>query len=40
MVSVYSKFDFGLPRSADRLALPPTYRDTDIGFRCATPDPP
>jgi formylglycine-generating enzyme required for sulfatase activity len=26
---------FGLPRSADRLALPPTYRDNDIGFRCA-----
>jgi serine/threonine-protein kinase len=26
---------FGLPRSADRLALPPTYRDSDIGFRCA-----
>lgn len=26
---------FGLPRSADRLALPPTYKDSDIGFRCA-----
>lgn len=26
---------FGLPRSADRLALPPTYKDADIGFRCA-----
>ena len=26
---------FGLPRSADRLALPATYRDADIGFRCA-----
>ncbi len=30
---------FGLPRSADRLALPPTYKDADIGFRCAQ-DPP
>ena len=27
---------FGLPRSADRLALPATYRDADIGFRCAS----
>lgn len=26
---------FGLPRSADRLALPANYRDADIGFRCA-----
>ena len=26
---------FGLPRAADRLALPLDYRDADIGFRCA-----
>lgn len=26
---------FGLPRSANRLAFPPDYRDDDIGFRCA-----
>lgn len=26
---------YGLPRSSDRLALPATYRDVDIGFRCA-----
>lgn len=26
---------FGLPRTADRLALPLDYRDGDIGFRCA-----
>jgi serine/threonine-protein kinase len=26
---------FGLPRAADRLALPEDYRDVDIGFRCA-----
>jgi serine/threonine-protein kinase len=26
---------FGLPRASDRLALPATYRDGDIGFRCA-----
>lgn len=26
---------FGLPRAADRLALPESYRDVDIGFRCA-----
>lgn len=26
---------FGLPRAADRLALPKGYRDVDIGFRCA-----
>jgi serine/threonine-protein kinase len=26
---------FGLPRSSDRIALPLTYRDIDIGFRCA-----
>jgi len=26
---------FGLSRSSDRLALPATYRDVDIGFRCA-----
>lgn len=26
---------FGLPRAADRLALPLDYRDGDIGFRCA-----
>ena len=25
----------GLPRSSDRLALPGSYRDVDIGFRCA-----
>lgn len=30
---------FGLPRSADRLALPGNYRDADIGFRCAAPVP-
>ncbi|MCS6912884.1 MAG: formylglycine-generating enzyme family protein [Myxococcales bacterium] len=26
---------FGLPRASDRLALPTTYHDIDIGFRCA-----
>jgi formylglycine-generating enzyme required for sulfatase activity len=26
---------FGLPRSANRLAFPPDYRDADLGFRCA-----
>ena len=26
---------FGLPRAADRLALPADYRDVDVGFRCA-----
>lgn len=26
---------FGLPRASDRLALPASYRDVDIGFRCA-----
>ncbi len=26
---------FGLPRTADRIALPPDYQDVDIGFRCA-----
>jgi serine/threonine-protein kinase len=26
---------FGLPRASDRLPLPATYRDVDIGFRCA-----
>jgi serine/threonine-protein kinase len=26
---------FGLPRASDRLALPLSYRDNDIGFRCA-----
>jgi formylglycine-generating enzyme required for sulfatase activity len=26
---------FGLPRASDRLALPGSYRDVDIGFRCA-----
>lgn len=31
---------FGLPRSADRLALPASYRDADIGFRCAQDLPP
>lgn len=30
---------FGLPRSADRLALPATYSDADIGFRCARDQP-
>ena len=27
---------FGLPRGADRLGLPSQYRDSDIGFRCAS----
>lgn len=27
---------FGLPRTSDRLALPATYKDGDIGFRCAS----
>ena len=31
---------FGLPRSADRLALPASYKDADIGFRCAQDRPP
>ncbi len=26
---------FGLPRAANRLAFPESYRDVDIGFRCA-----
>jgi formylglycine-generating enzyme required for sulfatase activity len=26
---------FGLPRSSNRLAFPESYRDIDIGFRCA-----
>jgi formylglycine-generating enzyme required for sulfatase activity len=26
---------FGLPRASNRLAFPETYRDIDIGFRCA-----
>jgi formylglycine-generating enzyme required for sulfatase activity len=26
---------FGLPRAANRLAFPESYRDIDIGFRCA-----
>ena len=30
---------FGLPRAADRLALPLDYRDGDIGFRCAKDGP-
>jgi serine/threonine-protein kinase len=30
---------FGLPRTADRLALPLDYRDEDIGFRCAKDGP-
>jgi hypothetical protein len=26
---------FGLPRATNRLAFPASYRDIDIGFRCA-----
>jgi len=26
---------FGLPRASNRLAFPESYRDIDIGFRCA-----
>jgi formylglycine-generating enzyme required for sulfatase activity len=26
---------FGLPRASNRLAFPETYRDIDLGFRCA-----
>lgn len=26
---------FGLPRASNRLAFPPSYRDDDLGFRCA-----
>jgi len=29
---------FLLPRAANRLVLPRTYRDGDIGFRCAAAD--
>ena len=29
---------FGLPRASNRLAFPESYRDIDIGFRCARGD--
>ena len=30
---------FGLPRASNRLAFPPSYRDEDLGFRCASSRP-